>query len=100
MIRNKSCLCQYSIVYICPPMNEEFATYLRKKRIDAEMFSREEKDMAAAWENLFLQVHPDSFTAQKLFIINGIRRRYPLAEEPETKAAAPKKKIAPKIKRS
>ncbi|MGB3181271.1 MAG: hypothetical protein WBB45_07765 [Cyclobacteriaceae bacterium] len=81
-------------------MNEEFAIYLQKKRIDAEMFYREEPDMAAGWESLFLQVHPDSFTAQKLFLINGIRRRYPLQEAPEDKPPAKKKTMTPKIKRS
>ncbi|MFA0961504.1 hypothetical protein AB9P05_06835 [Roseivirga sp. BDSF3-8] len=81
-------------------MSEEFVTYLTKKRIDAEVFFREEPHVAAEWERLFMQMHPDSFTAQKLFLINGIRRQFPLSEESGEKPAATKKSITPKIKRS
>lgn len=40
-------------------------------------------------KKLFDQVNPNSFTAQKLFLINNIRRAYPLQEE---EAVAVKKK--------
>jgi len=48
-------------------------------------------------------MHPNSFTAQKLFLINPIRRAFPLKEElPEkavpTAAARPKVMMRPKPK--
>ena len=33
------------------------------------------------WEHLFGQMHPDSFTAQKLFLINKVRRMFPVQSE-------------------
>ena len=36
------------------------------------------------------QVHPDSFTAQKLFLINPIRRKFPLKETEASKTTRPK----------
>lgn len=47
-------------------------------------------------KKLFDQVHPNSFTAQKLFIINEIRRKYPFQEELE-KPVQRKPMVKPKI---
>lgn len=46
----------------------------------------------------FDQIHPDSFTAQKLFIINPIRREFPFKEEVEAKVQK-KPQLKPKIVR-
>ena len=38
-------------------------------------------DQYEDFDRLFSQMHPESFTAQKLFLINDIRRRFTLTEE-------------------
>jgi hypothetical protein len=54
----------------------DFEEYLQKKKIDPAMFKAAEPTRFAEFEQLFGQMHPDSFTAQKLFLINQLRRRY------------------------
>jgi hypothetical protein len=56
-----------------------FEEYLLSKKIEATQFSKQEPQLYAAWKNSFKQVHPNSFTAQKLFQINSIRRKFPKA---------------------
>ena len=58
-----------------------FKDYLAKKKIEAKGFAQGQPDRFDEFRKLFNQVHPDSFTAQKLFLINNIRREYPLKEE-------------------
>jgi hypothetical protein len=58
-----------------------FEEYLSGKKIDAMAFEQAEKDLVKEWRQEFDQMHPKSFTAQKLFLINGIRRRFPLKTE-------------------
>jgi hypothetical protein len=55
-----------------------FQEYLQSKKIDAASFSASEPSMFASWETEFGQMHPNSFTVQKLNLINPIRRRFPL----------------------
>jgi hypothetical protein len=88
-----------------------FEEYLIGKKIDAVAFEQAEKDLVREWRHEFDQMHPNSFTAQKLFLINGIRRRFPLQlkveevkqeakdEKPQAPAnpARPKPIIRPKI---
>lgn len=70
------------ILYICQVMEEmSFNDYLAKKKIDLKAFAQGQPDRFEEFQELFNQVHPDSFTAQKLFLINNIRRVYPLKEE-------------------
>ncbi len=77
---------------------EGFEEYLIKKKINPAAFKTGDPDRWQDFESLFEKMHPDSFTAQKLFLINAIRRKYPLsaeaAEEPkETSKPKPKVKI-------
>lgn len=58
-----------------------FEEYLSGKKIDAKAFEQAEKELISEWRQEFDQMHPNSFTAQKLFLINGIRRRFPLKVE-------------------
>jgi hypothetical protein len=53
-----------------------FDEYLISKKIDAILFERHEPQRFAEWKKLFEQVHPESFTAQKKFLINPTRRKY------------------------
>jgi hypothetical protein len=59
-----------------------FETYLESKKIDSAAFRKAEKML---WESLnleFDQMSPASFTAQKLYLINPIRRKYHLKVVP------------------
>ncbi len=58
-----------------------FEEYLVQKKIDGEAFKQGAPDRWQEFASLFAQIHPDSFTAQKLFLINAIRRKYPLKED-------------------
>lgn len=55
-----------------------FENYLSVKKIDSESFKKAEPELWEKWKVLFEQIHPESFTAQKLFLINAVRRRYPI----------------------
>ena len=86
-----------SAAYICPTMEHpDFKTYLRQKKIDSKAFASAETEKFMELKKLFDQVHPNSFTAQKLFLINKIRRNYPLQEE-EEKPVQRKPMVKPKI---
>lgn len=52
--------------------------YLALKKIDARAYQQGAPQQYADFERQFLQMHPESFTAHKLFLINDIRRAYPL----------------------
>ncbi len=68
----------------------EFSAYLIAKKIDEAAWKKAYPDQFAELKSLFDQVHPDSFTAQKLFLINPIRRKFPLKETEASKTTRPK----------
>ncbi|MDH5476579.1 MAG: hypothetical protein OEX22_12855 [Cyclobacteriaceae bacterium] len=77
-----------------------FEEYLTNKKIDSVTFKKEEIILWQKFNLVFEQMHPNSFTMQKLNLINGIRRKYPLKEVSEEKKEKPKPKrpiIRPKI---
>lgn len=78
-----------------------FDEYLADKLIDSIKFKNEAFDQYEELKIVFDQVHPDSFTAQKLFLINPIRLKYQLKVEKskEILQVKPKIKLRPKIKR-
>jgi hypothetical protein len=53
-----------------------FDDYLRLKKIDPARFAETEPAVYADWKRLFEQLSPDSFTAQKKFLLNATRRTY------------------------
>lgn len=55
-----------------------FEQYLEQKNISSEKFQWENPDNFQQLNLLFNQMHPDSFTAQKKFLINSLRRKYQL----------------------
>ncbi len=73
-----------------------FKDYLIGKKIDPGAFAKGEPDRFKEFNLLFDQMHPDSFTAQKLFLINKIRRAYQLKEEVVEKSVK-KPMMRPKI---
>jgi hypothetical protein len=58
-----------------------FEAYLSEKKIDPAAFRMHEPQRWEEFQKLFEQVHPNSFTAQKKFLINDLRRRYHLVSE-------------------
>jgi hypothetical protein len=58
----------------------DFETYLISKKIDRLTFLTEEPELFLSWKTEFEQMHPNSFTVQKLNLINPVRRKYPLKE--------------------
>ncbi len=75
----------------------EFESYLKTKKIDPVSFQKKSPDQYKSFENQFMQMHPNSFTAQKLFLINEIRRENSLKEEFHSEKKQTKKIIKPKI---
>ncbi|HEY8511558.1 MAG TPA: hypothetical protein VIL31_06340 [Cyclobacteriaceae bacterium] len=55
-----------------------FEEYLVGKKIDPALFRQGDPELWSSWEREFEQMHPASFTAQKLYLINAIRRKYHL----------------------
>ena len=53
-----------------------FIDYLTTKKIDAARFSVENPVIFDEWSRLFDQVSAESFTVQKKFLLNTIRRKY------------------------
>ncbi|HEX6224488.1 MAG TPA: hypothetical protein VFZ52_08760 [Chryseolinea sp.] len=65
--------------------------YLISKKIDSAAFLKAEPELWKEWSHEFEQMHPNSFTVQKLNLINPIRRKYPLpvtAEPPPKTSGA------------
>ena len=58
-----------------------FEDYLISKKIDRNLFQNLDPDLFKSWESTFNQIHPLSFTEQNKFIINKIRRKYPIKED-------------------
>jgi hypothetical protein len=71
--------------------------YCIKKKIDSSVFQKADPEKWNELKTIFEQVHPNSFTEQKKFLINDLRRRYHLAEEVK-KEEGPKKTAGPVIK--
>jgi hypothetical protein len=59
----------------------DFEAYLISKKIDSGRFLKAEPEVWKTWKSEFDQMHPNSFTAQKLYLINPVRRKYQLKQE-------------------
>jgi len=57
-----------------------FEEYLITKKIDTYAFKSAESVRWEDWQKEFALVHPNSFTTRNLYLINPIRRKYPLQE--------------------
>lgn len=53
-----------------------FSEYLIFKKIDGNRFQAAEPVRYAEWKQEFEQIHPESFTVQKKFLLNDTRRKY------------------------
>ena len=65
-----------------------FEEYLTGKKIDPSAFKAGEPAVWEEWNVLFEQISPISFTAQKLYLINPLRRKYLLKGVPSLPLAA------------
>jgi hypothetical protein len=81
-----------------------FEDYLSGKKIDSALFRAGEPGRWEEFRASFEGVHPDSFTAQKKFLLNNLRRRYLLvmqaapAPPPVEKPAQPTETAATEVK--
>lgn len=73
-----------------------FEEYLQSKKIDSAAFKAAEGDLWATWNKEFVLMHPSSFTSQKLYLINPIRRKYQLMV---VESKLPVETVPPEIKR-
>lgn len=62
-----------------------FEDYLISKKIDGSAFQQAEPKRFSEWKTIFEKVHPESFTAQKKFLLNPVRRKYILSETQDSK---------------
>lgn len=69
----------------------EFNEYLYSKKIDSDAFRKANSSQWNEWKAIFDQMHPKSFTAQKLFLINPLRHAFPYEASVEVK----EKKVGP-----
>ena len=69
----------------------DFEAYLHSKKIDSAQFQKHEPALWESWQKEFAQINPTSFTAQKLYLINPIRRKYHYKVEPVKPALEPAK---------
>jgi len=76
----------------------DFEEYLKSKKINSESFKKSDLKLWTELSQLFQKMHPKSFTSQKLFLINPIRRKYPLSKELSQEKQSVKPKPKPKIK--
>lgn len=56
----------------------QFNEYLALKKIDAQRFQHQDPILYTEWKSLFEQIHPDSFTTLKKFLLNNVRRTHHL----------------------
>jgi|TARA_B110000046_G_scaffold2223_1_gene2428 hypothetical protein len=54
----------------------EFHLYLISKKIDPSSFEHGDTPLYQEFERIFTKIHPASFTAQKLFLLNKLRRKF------------------------
>lgn len=71
-----------------------FEEYLVKKKIDAAAFMAAQPDRFADWKVLFEQMSEASFTSQKLYLINPLRRQFPAKEVSPMAEGDAKPKVA------
>lgn len=58
---------------------DDFVLFLKKKKIDPELFKKSEPNLYTEWLKIFLAVGVSSFDQQKKFIFNSMRKKYLLS---------------------
>jgi hypothetical protein len=75
----------------------EFEEYLKQRKIDSATFKNKFPDVFETFVKHFELMHPESFAAQKLFLINNIRRECPIKVESTAENKPQIVKAKPKI---
>jgi hypothetical protein len=75
-----------------------FEEYLISKKIDSKLFKENEFELWSEFDKVFQEMHPKSFTSQKLYLINGIRRKYQLTVLVKPEASEKRKILKPVVK--
>ncbi len=83
----------------------EFEEYCASKKIDADQFKQTDEMLFSELKSIFSEMHVESFTTQKKFLINNLRRRFKLVElkkEVENTISKPteKKVVIPGVSKS
>lgn len=79
---------------------QTFEEYLISKKIDGAKFKSDDVQLYADLKTIFDQMHPKSFTHQKLFLINPLRIKYLLSDSETTVILSkPKATFKPKIRK-
>lgn len=71
-----------------------FQEYLLSKKIDSEAFKASEGELWETWRKEFEMISATGFTAQKLFLINPIRRKYTAKPVEKNTATEPPQQTA------
>jgi len=79
--------------YLCAM---HFDEYLQSKKIDPIAFRSGEQALYQSLKQVYDQTGQVSFTQQKLFLINPLRRKYTWTDAPQ-QATAPKPIMKPKL---
>ncbi|MBL6446925.1 hypothetical protein JMN32_11435 [Fulvivirga sp. 29W222] len=76
----------------------DFQEYLHSKKIDSDAFKQAHSLQWHEWQSVFDQMHPKSFSSQKLFLINSLRHKFPYdpPKEVEERKVSSKKPVMPK----
>lgn len=77
--------------------DQTFEDYLISKKIDGDKFKNGDGKLYTDLKAIFDQMHPKSFTQQKLFLINPLRGKYLLSGDVGT-SSTEKTKVAFKPK--
>ncbi|MFY0651664.1 MAG: hypothetical protein JXQ96_06505 [Cyclobacteriaceae bacterium] len=77
---------------------ESFDQYLKQKKINPAEFKSSEAEKYRSLAHDFEEMHASSFTAQYLFLINPLRRKYLLTDENIVASEKPKAVARPKMK--
>jgi hypothetical protein len=62
------------------PQENRFLDFLARKNIDARSLKENEPALFEKWEHAFAPLHEESFLMQQKFLINPVRRKYPLVK--------------------
>ena len=80
-----------------------FEEYLTGKKIDSAAFKAAEPLRWKEWQDLFGHISEQSFTAQKLYLINPVRRKFqlktsaPASDQPAPASKPGRPVIRPKM---
>lgn len=61
--------------------DDKFMHFLRQIHIDPQAFAQHEQTRFQEWRDLFAVIHPNSWYEQKRFLLNALRKKYPLPQE-------------------